>query len=63
MAKRQDTGSNAAHQNQRPTPHNEDAVPEQTDNVQGRGDEADDEFDTDEAEDLGEDDEAEEGSF
>jgi len=63
MAKRQDTGSNAAHQNQRPTPPDEDAVPEQTDNVQGRADEADDEFDTDEAEDLGEDDDTEEGSF
>jgi len=63
MAKRQDTGSDAAQQNQRPTPPNEDAVPERTDNVQGRADEADDEFDTDDTEDLDEDDDTEEGSF
>jgi hypothetical protein len=65
MAKRQDSGSNSAHQNQRPNSHNEDAVPENTDNVRGIGSD-DDEFD--ELEDEGDEDEAEdeeenEGSF
>jgi hypothetical protein len=46
MAKRQDSGSNSAHENQRPTSHNEDAVPEMTDNIRGR-DEETDEFDVD----------------
>ena len=46
MAKRQDSGSNSAHENQRPTSHNEDAVPEMTDNIRGRDEEAD-EFDED----------------
>jgi hypothetical protein len=50
MAKRQDTGSDSAHENERPTSHNEDAVPEMTDNLRGRADEEDegDEFDEDE---------------
>jgi hypothetical protein len=44
MANRQDSGSNSAHQNQRPTPHNEDAVPEMIDDeVRGRADEEDEE--------------------
>ena len=63
MAKRQDSGSNAAHQNQRPTPHNEDAVPEMTEDVRGRADDADDdEFEEDEEDDFDEgDNENEEG--
>jgi hypothetical protein len=44
MANRQDSGSNSAHENQRPTSHNEDAVPEMMDDeVRGRADEEDDE--------------------
>ena len=57
MANRQDSGSNSAHENQRPTPHNEDAVPEMTEDVRSSAaDESDDEFE--DAEDL--DDETEE---
>jgi hypothetical protein len=52
MARRQDSGSNAAHQNQRPTSHNEDAVPELDDDVKGRAADEDDEFE--ETEDLDE---------
>jgi hypothetical protein len=47
MARRQDSGSNSAHENQRPTPHNEDALPEMTDTTRGR-DENEDEFAEDE---------------
>jgi hypothetical protein len=62
MANRQDSGSNAAHQNQRPDPHNEDAIPEMTDEPRGHTT-SDDEFqDVDEIEDDVED-ENEEGSF
>ena len=62
MAKRQDSGSNAAQQNQRPTSHNEDALPEMDDDIRGRGDEAEDEFeDTDEEAD--EEDETDEGTY
>ena len=46
MANRQDSGSNSAHENQRPTSHSEDAVPEMTDDIRGRDEEAD-EFDED----------------
>ena len=61
MAKRQDSGSTAAHENQRPTDHNEDAIPEMTDSgandrMRGQAAEEDDEFE--DTEDLG--DEAEE---
>jgi len=53
MANRQDSGSNAAQQNQRPTSQNEDALPEMTDDVRGRADEGDDEFeDAEEGDDL-----------
>jgi hypothetical protein len=64
MAKRQDSGSNSAHQNQRPTSHNEDAVPEMTEETRGRAGDSDDEFD--DADEVDEDDEEEdedEGSF
>jgi hypothetical protein len=51
MANRQDSGSNSAHENQRPTSHNEDALPEMTesgnrgdDQVRGSADNEDDEF-------------------
>ena len=44
MAKRQDTGSNAAHQNQRLTPQNEDAVPELDEDGKGRAADEDDEL-------------------
>jgi len=64
MAKRQDSGSNSAHQNQRPTSPNEDAVPENTDNVRGTGSD-DDEFEDDDLDDETDEDEEEEneGSF
>jgi hypothetical protein len=72
MANRQDSGSTSAHQNQRPTDHNEDAIPEMTeetrdntvrDETRGAADEADeDEFE--DTEDLDDEDaEDEEGSF
>lgn len=64
MAKRQDSGSNSAQQNQRPTSHNEDAVPETTEETRGVA--ADDEDDFEESEDAEEeaDDESdEEGTF
>ena len=64
MANRQDSGSNSAHENQRPNPHNEDRLPENTDTARGRGESGEsDEFD-DDNEDLDEmDEEDEEGSF
>ena len=71
MANRQDSGSNSAHQNQRPTDHNEDAIPEMTEETAGstpdqtRGaadEEEDDEFE--DSEDLDDEEEADsEGSF
>ena len=64
MAKRQDSGSDAAHQNQRPEPYGEDAMPEMDDRVRGRAEEADaEEFE--ETEDLDDDDvdDEEEGSY
>ena len=55
MANRQDSGSNSAHENQRPTPHNEDALPEMSEDIRGRADEADeDEFEDTEDLDEGE---------
>ena len=65
MANRQDSGSNSAHENQRPTAHNEDALPEMTDDARNRADESDDDEFEDEGDDLEEgDEEAEdEGSF
>lgn len=54
MANRQDSGSNAAHQNQRPTSHNEDAVPETPDDTRGRAKDADDEEEFEETEELDE---------
>ena len=66
MAKRQDSGSNSAHQNQRPTSHNEDAIPEDTENIRGIGSD-DDDLDDDDLDDETDDDEADEeeneGSF
>ena len=48
MANRQDSGSNSAQENQRPTSQNEDALPEMTDDVRGKADESDDdEFEED----------------
>ena len=61
MANRQDSGSNSAHQNERPTSHNEDAVPEMMDDeVRGRADEEEDEeFDDSDTEDQDEEEEDE----
>lgn len=65
MAKRQDSGSNSSHENQQPNAHNEDRLPEFTDNARGRGEEADDEFedDTDDDSDEMDEEEEQEGSF
>ena len=57
MATRHDSGSNAAHENQRPTTHNEDAIPEMGDNelserTRGMAEDEDDEFE--DTEDLNE---------
>jgi hypothetical protein len=63
MAKRQDSGSHPAHQNERPTPHHDDALPEMTEDPRGRAsDEDDDEFE--DTEELDEDeDEGDKSSF
>jgi len=62
MAKRQDSGSDSAHQNQRP---NEEAVPDSTDETRGLATDADDDFDDTEDGDDEEEEEdgGEEGSF
>jgi len=62
MARRQDSGSNSAHENQRPTSQDEDALPEMTDDIVGRNENedefaADDEMDEIEDTDTDEDDE------
>jgi hypothetical protein len=67
MANRQDSGSTSAHENQRPTSHNEDAIPEMTDTGNRPDDargqlESDDEFEDTEDLDEEEADESE-GSF
>ena len=67
MANRQDSGSNSAHEDQRPTSHNEDALPEMTDsavndNTRNMEDDSDEEFE--DTEDLDEEEsDTEEGSF
>ena len=63
MARRQDSGSNSSHENQRPNAHNEDRLPEFTDQTQGRG-ESDEEFSDEEDDEMDvEEDEADEGSY
>ena len=66
MANRQDSGSNSAHENQRPTSHNEDAVPEMTDSsdVRNRAEDDDSADEFDEADDADDEEQDEEdGSF
>ena len=64
MANRQDSGSDTAQQDQRPTPRNEEAVPEMTEDARGRAAEADDEDAFEDADDdLDEEEENDEGSF
>jgi hypothetical protein len=58
MARRQDSGSNSSHENQQPNAHNEDRLPEFTDNARGRADEDPDDMDVDD-EDMEEGDEEE----
>ena len=63
MARRQDSGSNSSHENQRPNAQHDDRLPEFTDNARGRAedDEADDiEMDDEDQEEV---EEEEEGSF
>ncbi len=57
MANRQDSGSNSAHENQRPTSHNEDALPEMTEDARGKADESDDDEFEDDSDDVDEADE------
>ncbi len=58
MAKRHDSGSNSADWNERPHPHNEDAVPEMTEAIRGRADdESDDEFEVEDVDGLDEEEE------
>jgi hypothetical protein len=58
MAKRQDSGSSSAHQNQRPNAHNEDSIPEMTEDTRNLSEEGeDDEFEDTEDLDVEEDDE------
>ena len=63
MARRQDSGSNSSQENQRPNAHNEDRLPEFTEETRGLAeDESADEFeDTDDDSEM-EDDEEDEGS-
>jgi hypothetical protein len=63
MAKRQDSGSDSAHQNQRPTSDNEDAVPEMPEDTRGRAEGTDDEDEFEETEDLDEEEDTDEGTF
>ena len=57
MANRQDSGSNSAHENQRPTSHNEDALPEMTEDIRSKADESDDDEFEDDSDDVDEADE------
>ena len=64
MANRQDSGSNSAHENQRPTSPNEDAVPEMTEDIRNSADESDDDEFDDEGDELDEaDEDADEGNI
>ena len=68
MANRQDSGSNSSHENQRPTSHNEDAVPEMTDssvndNTRNLEDAEDSDDEFEDTEDLDEEEAETEGSF
>jgi hypothetical protein len=64
MANRQSSAWAAAQQNDRPGPQRDDALPEMNDDVRGRADDEDDDFDEDdEDEALDEGEEPEEGSF
>ena len=57
MANRQDSGSNSAQENERPTSNNEDALPEMGEDVRGRADESDDDDFEDDGDDVDEADE------
>ena len=61
MANRRDSGSSSAHQNERPNPHNEDSIPEMTEDTRGMADESENEDEFEDTEDLDEDEEGEEG--
>ena len=63
MANRQDSGKNPTPENERPASRNEDALPEMSDDLRGRADEADDdEFDVD-VEEVDEQEEEDEGNY
>jgi hypothetical protein len=64
MAKSQDSGGNAAQQNPRPASHDEDAMPEMSEDIRGRADDDDDEFeDADDLDEADEEDESDEGKY
>lgn len=64
MARRQDSGSNSSHENQRPNAQNEDRLPEFTEETRGLAeDETEDEFDEADDESDMEDEEEDEGSI
>jgi hypothetical protein len=62
MANRQDSGSNSAHQNQRPNAHNEDSIPEMSEDTRNMADESEDD-DFEDAEELDEEEEGEDETF
>lgn len=62
MANRQDSGSNSAHENQRPNAHNEDRLPETTEDARGLGEDDDLDEDADDMEEIDEEEE-DEGNF
>lgn len=53
MANRQDSGSNSAHQNQRPNPHNEDSIPEMSEDLRNQADDSEEDDEFEDTEDLG----------
>lgn len=64
MARRQDSGSSSSPENERPTSHNEDALPELEDDVRGRANAAEEEeFEDSESEEMEEEDTEDEGNY
>jgi hypothetical protein len=62
MARRQDSGSNSSHENQRPNAQNEDRLPEFTEDTRGHS-EDEDEFEEGDDETEMEDEEEDEGTI
>ena len=62
MTNRQDSGSNSAHQNERPNAHNEDSIPEMSEDTRNMAEEGDDD-EFEDTEDLEEEEEGEDETF